>query len=209
MKTIFLWLRRIHAHLRTRFKTSRPSKLWVWRGANLIRGHLVKPVGHGLDHVPSPNQRWMSRVYLDRLQTGAGPGRGRAPFEQAPHAHIVRALVCRLRCLPEGTTFRITLITQCGSAVRLRRRPYGLHRQLSFACGRQGIGLWGRRPSVDLQLLPIKILIPDSWFLLISTWFLWHQVISEQWTPLLYLTLRFSVGTSGGYSYRKRHVSVL
>ena len=48
----------------------------------------------------------------------------------------VRALVCRLRCFPEGMTFRITLITLCGSAVRQWERHYGLHGHPFFACRR-------------------------------------------------------------------------
>ena len=60
-----------------------------------------------------------ARLCFCGCASGAGAGRA-APSKKRP---VVRALVCRLRCFPEGTTFRITLITQCGSAVGLWRAP--------------------------------------------------------------------------------------
>ena len=73
------------------------------------------------------------------IDPDAAPVQGGAAGTAALHPSkmhpIVRALLCWLRCFPEGTTFRITLITQCNSTVRLWRRPYGLHRCPCFACG--------------------------------------------------------------------------
>ena len=88
-------------------------------------------------------------------QGSGGAGRGPSPSKRRS---IIRALVYRLQCFPKGTTFRITLIMQYGSAVRLWRRLYGLHRSPSFPCGRPYRPLRRpnrpqRRPSVDMRPL--------------------------------------------------------